>query len=163
MRKMKKELRSKYYISVCCAACPPENELKLAYEVGKEIALSGAILVCGGLGGSMEEVCKGAKENGGMTIGIIPSMDKNTANPWVDIIIPTGLGHARNNLVVSTGDGVIGVGGSWGTLSELAIAMKMGKRVVVLESWEASAKEHPGDVFRKAKDARDAVRIVSEE
>ena len=120
-------LRGRKVIAVCCAASPSKDEAKLAYEVGAEIAKRGAVLVCGGLGGSMEAASKGAYENGGLTIGIIPFYEKETANPYIGIVIPTGLGHARNNIVVATADGVIGVGGSWGTLSELAIAVKMGK------------------------------------
>jgi uncharacterized protein (TIGR00725 family) len=150
------------FISVCCAGCPGEQEEKLAYEVGREIALRGAVLVTGGLGGSMESACKGAKENGGLTIGILPTYEKNTANKWVDIIIPTGLGHSRNNLVVATGDAVIGVGGSWGTLSELAIAMKTGKPVVVLEGWRASTSGIPEPGFRQAGSALEAVSMALE-
>jgi uncharacterized protein (TIGR00725 family) len=153
-------MRNRKCISVCCAGCPSDEEAKLAYEVGKEIALRGAILICGGLSGSMESACRGAKDHGGMTIGILPTYEKDTANKWVDIAIPTGLGNARNNLVVASGDAVIGVGGSWGTLSELAIAMKMGKVVVVLGGWRASTSGIPDPGFRQAETASEAVSIV---
>jgi uncharacterized protein (TIGR00725 family) len=95
-----------------------------------------------------------------MTIGILPTYDKDSANYWVDVVIPTGLGHARNNLVAATGDGVIGVGGSWGTLSELAIAMRMGKPVVVIGGWVVSAESAPGEGFRTAQSVEEAVSIV---
>lgn len=153
-------LRNKTFISVCCAACPSEQEEKLAYEVGKEIGSRGAVLVCGGMGGSMESACRGAKKSGGMTIGILPTYEKESANRWVDIIIPTGLGHARNNLVAATGDAVIGVGGSWGTLSELAIAMRMKKPVVVIGGWTVESESAPGERFRTAGSAKEAVEMV---
>jgi uncharacterized protein (TIGR00725 family) len=157
---METPIRDRKCISVCCAGCPSDEESKLAYEVGKEIAIRGAILVCGGLSGSMESACRGAKDNGGLTIGILPTYEKDTANKFVDIAIPTGLGNARNNLVVASGDVVIGVGGSWGTLSEIAIAMKMGKKVVVLNGWKASTSGIPDPGFPQAKTASEAVSMV---
>lgn len=132
----RKGLRQKKMISVCCGANPPDRDAELAYEVGREIARRGAILVCGGLGGSMEAACRGCREEGGLTIGIIPFYEKDSANEFVDIVIPTGMGHARNTIVAATGDGVIGVGGSWGTLNELSIACKMGKPVATLGGWD---------------------------
>ena len=153
-------LRDRKVIAVCCGGTPPVEEINLAYEVGKEIAGRGAVLVCGGLGGSMEAACRGAREKGGLSIGIIPTYEKNTANKCVDIVIPTGLGHARNNIVVATADGVIGVGGSWGTLSELAIAAKMGKPVAVLEGWTAKGPQGQGHEFIRARTPAEAVSIA---
>lgn len=153
-------LRHRKVIAVCCGAYPSKAEAKLAYEVGREIALRGAVLVCGGLGGSMEAACRGAKESGGVTIGVLPTYDKKTANRWVDIIVPTGLGHARNNLVAATGDGVIGVGGGWGTLSEVAIATKMGKPVAVLAGWQAESSVDPSATLHQAKTPEEAVSIA---
>jgi uncharacterized protein (TIGR00725 family) len=152
-------LKQRKTIAVCCAAEPTEREIALAYEVGRRIALQGAILVCGGLGGSMEAACRGAKEAGGITVGILPTYEKSTANPWIDIPIPTGLGHARNNLIAAMGDAIIGVGGSWGTLSELSTAMRMGKRVVVLEGWQVST---PSEIqeFTVARTPEEAVNMV---
>jgi len=149
--------RDRKVIAVCCGASPPEEELKLAYRTGVEIARRNAILVCGGLGGSMEAACRGAAEYGGLTIGIIPTYNKKSANQWVDIVIPAGLGHSRNNLVVATAGGVIGVGGSWGTLSEIAIALKMGKPVAVLNGWEASGPNMAGRSFLHASSPEAAV------
>ena len=112
---------------------------RLAYEVGREIALNDALLVCGGLGGVMEAACKGAKDAGGTTIGILPGEDENSANAYVDIKIPTGLGYARNVLVVKTGHAVIAVDGSTGTLSEIAYALTYQKPIIGLHTWGLEA------------------------
>ncbi len=109
-----------------------EQVLAMAEELGAEIARRDVVLVCGGLGGVMEAACRGAKRAGGLTVGIIPSESKATVNPYVDIVVPTGLGYARNFLVARTGDAVIAVAGAAGTLSEMAIAWFSGKPVVAL-------------------------------
>jgi uncharacterized protein (TIGR00725 family) len=108
----------------------------VARSVGGRLAARGAVLVCGGLGGVMEAACRGAKEAGGTTIGILPGGDRAEANPYVDIAIPTGLGEARNALVVRAADALIAVGGGYGTLSEIAFALKAGKRVVGIGTWD---------------------------
>ena len=112
------------------------RELELAAEVGAELARKGAVIVCGGLGGVMEAACRGARAEGGTTIGILPGLDRSAANPHVEVAIPTGLGEARNALVVRAADVLIAVGGAYGTLSEIALALKAGKRVVGLKTWE---------------------------
>jgi uncharacterized protein (TIGR00725 family) len=94
------------------------------------------VLVCGGRGGAMEAACRGAKEADGLTVGILPGSDRSEANPFVDVVVPTGLGEARNALVVGAADVVIAIGGGYGTLSEIALALKAGKRVVGLGTWE---------------------------
>jgi uncharacterized protein (TIGR00725 family) len=104
--------------------------------VGRLVARSGAALVCGGLGGVMEAACRGARAEGGTTIGILPGLDRSAANPYVEVAIATGLGEARNALVVRAADCLIAVGGAYGTLSEIALALKTGKRVVGLKTWE---------------------------
>lgn len=106
-----------------------------AEAVGRLVARRGAVLVCGGLGGVMEAACRGARGEGGTTIGILPGLDRSAANPHVEVAIATGLGEARNALVVRASDVLIAVGGAYGTLSEIALALKAGKRVVGLESW----------------------------
>jgi len=126
----------KKIISVIGAGVCNDDIGKLAEEVGRRIAEEGAILLCGGLGGVMEHAARGAKSAGGMTIGIIPTYDPANANPFIDIPILTGLGHARNVIVVSSADAVISVGGEYGTLSELAIALKLGRPTVGLKTWE---------------------------
>jgi len=104
--------------------------------VGRLLAEHGAVLVCGGLGGTMEAACRGAKQAGGTTVGLLPGESRSDANRFVDVAIPTGLGEARNALVVRSADVVVAVGGGYGTLSEIALALKMGKRVVGLGTWE---------------------------
>jgi uncharacterized protein (TIGR00725 family) len=104
--------------------------------VGRELAARGAVVVCGGLGGVMEAACRGAKEAGGRTVGILPGTDRAAANAFVDVAIASGLGEARNALVVRAADALIAVGGGYGTLSEIALALKAGKRVVGLDSWD---------------------------
>jgi uncharacterized protein (TIGR00725 family) len=96
----------------------------------------GAVLVCGGLGGVMEAACRGAKEGGGTTLGILPGSDRSAANPYVDVALATGLGEGRNLLIVRAADVLIAVGGGHGTLSEIALALRAGKRVIGLDTWE---------------------------
>jgi len=118
--------------------CTDEIEA-LSFDVGKVIAQSGHILVCGGLTGVMQHACRGAKSAGGTTIGILPSADKRDANPYVDIVIPTGIGLARNMIVVLSADVVVAIGGSYGTLSEIAYALQFQKRVFGLKTrWQVS-------------------------
>jgi uncharacterized protein (TIGR00725 family) len=107
-----------------------------AEAVGAGLARAGAVLVCGGRGGAMEAACRGAREAGGTTVGILPGADRREANPYVDVAIPTGLGELRNGLVVRAADAVIAVAGEYGTLSEIGFALKTGKPVVGLETWE---------------------------
>jgi uncharacterized protein (TIGR00725 family) len=112
-----------------------------AERVGRELAKHGAVLVSGGLGGAMEAACRGARESGGTTVGLLPGLDRGAANQFVDVALPTGLGEARNALVVRAADGLIAVGGGFGTLSEIALALKAGKRVIGLDSWEIDGVE----------------------
>jgi uncharacterized protein (TIGR00725 family) len=121
------------------AVCSPEI-YEIAREVGSEIAKNGFSLVCGGLTGVMEAACRGAREAGGTTIGILPTTNKRDANPYVDVVIPTGLGHARNVLVVLASDAVVAIDGEAGTLSEIAIALKVGKPIVGIRTWELGGK-----------------------
>ena len=108
----------------------------MAEAVGRALAERGAVVVCGGLGGVMEGACRGARAGGGLTLGILPGADRAAANEFVDVAVATGLGEARNALVVRSADALIAVGGSWGTLSEIALALRAGKRVVGIGSWE---------------------------
>ncbi|MGD9397528.1 MAG: TIGR00725 family protein [Candidatus Thorarchaeota archaeon] len=119
-------------ISVIGGSDSSPSNLELAERVGAEIARRGAILACGGLGGVMEAACRGAKNAGGQTLGILPTDAKEHANEYVDIAIPTGLGYARNFLVAKTGDAVIAIDGAAGTLSEMAIAWFSNKPVIAL-------------------------------
>ncbi len=107
-----------------------------AYQVGRLIAESGAVLVCGGLSGVMEAACMGAREAGGTTIGILKGQSVDDANPYVDIPIATGLGHGRNLIIINTARALIAVAGRYGTLSEIAFALQSGKPVFGLGTWE---------------------------
>ncbi|HEY8498229.1 MAG TPA: TIGR00725 family protein [Limnochordales bacterium] len=113
-----------------------------AYAVGAGIARRGGVLVCGGMGGVMEAAARGAREAGGLTVGILPGTDRASANPFIAIPIPTGMGEGRNVLVVRASQAVIAIGGSYGTLSEIAFALKMGVPVVGLRTWRL-AKDDP--------------------
>jgi uncharacterized protein (TIGR00725 family) len=122
-------------------SCAPEI-YELAYRVGFGIACKGAILICGGRGGVMEAAAKGAREAGGLTIGILPGPDASEANPYIEIPIVTDLGNARNVINVLTSESIIAIDGAYGTLSEIALALKCGTPVVGLHTWNPAA---PGD------------------
>jgi uncharacterized protein (TIGR00725 family) len=124
-----------YRIAVCAPGETSDDELELAGAVGGVLAKRGCTLVCGGLGGAMAAAARGAKDAGGVTIGIIPGYDDRAANPWIDHVICTGLGQARNALVAATGQALIAVGGGWGTLSEIALGLRLGRPVVLLGGW----------------------------
>jgi hypothetical protein len=114
---------------------PDRRITETAYELGREIAAQNWTLICGGLGGVMEAASKGAFEKGGTTVGILPGYDSSDGNPYLSIVIPTGLGHARNAVIAAAADGIVAVGGRYGTLSEVALGLKMGKPVVAISSW----------------------------
>lgn len=118
-----------------------EKERSVAEEVGRLLAEAGAIVVTGGCGGVMEAASKGAREAGATTLGILPGADRGQANDWVAVAVPTGMGEARNALVVRAADAVVAVGGAWGTLSEIALARKTGTPVVGIESWDLEGVE----------------------
>ncbi|MFC1902084.1 TIGR00725 family protein [Chloroflexota bacterium] len=125
----------KIFISVIGGGeCSPE-EAALAEEVGREIARQGAMLVCGGLGGVMEAACRGASSEGGLTIGVLPGDNRRIANPYVHIPIVTGIGYARNVAVAKSGQAVIAIAGSYGTLSEIGHALQSGIPVIGLNTW----------------------------
>ena len=137
-----------------------EAESTLAYSVGKELAEAGIAVITGGLGGVMEAACHGAIEARGMTVGILPGRDPLEANAYVRVPIPTGLGEFRNFLVVSAAESVIAIGGEWGTLSEIAMAMKLGKRVVGLSSWELKGPSPAALTIQKAETPEQAVKFA---
>ena len=113
----------------------------MAEEVGRLLARRGAVVVCGGLGGVMEAACRGASRAGGTTVGVLPGLDRGAANPFVSVAVATGLGEVRNALVVRAADALIAVGGVYGTLSEIALALKAGKPVIGLGTWEIDGVE----------------------
>jgi uncharacterized protein (TIGR00725 family) len=148
-------------IGVIGASRADDELLRLAEELGREIASRGVAIVCGGMMGVMEAVCKGARSKGGLTIGIIPSDDKNDANPYVQIPIVTGMGVGRNVMLVKTADVLIAVGGEYGTLSEIAHALNIGKKVISLRSWQlekATEKSIPNLI--DAASAKEAVDLA---
>lgn len=137
-------------------ACTPD-EARAAEAIGRGIAEKGAVLVTGGLGGIMEAASKGARAAGGIVVGVLPTGSEEYANPYVDIPIVTGLGDARNVIVVGSADAVIAVGGKVGTLSELAFALKRGTPVVGLDSWNLDSARLDGAEIQRAAGAEDAV------
>ena len=139
----------------------PEAE-KQAEEVGRELAKRGVTVVCGGLTGVMAAVCRGAKAAGGTTIGILPGTDPKVANRWVDISICTGMGYARNIIVVLTGRAVIAVDGAYGTLSEIGHALGSDVPVVGLETWSFSRNGEPDSRMIMAHDPVGAVEKALE-
>jgi uncharacterized protein (TIGR00725 family) len=136
--------------------CSPQ-EAQLAEEVGRELAMRGAILVCGGLGGIMEAACKGAQSAGGITIGILPGDSRQSANRYVQIPIVTGLGYARNLAVVKSAQAVIAIDGSYGTLSEISHALQSGIPVIGINTWSLSRNNQQDKSIIPAQDAVEAV------
>ena len=129
----------------------------MAEQVGGGIARRGAVLVCGGLGGVMEAAARGASATGGLTIGILPGATADEANSFIDVPIVTGLGEARNALVVGSSDAIIAIAGEYGTLSEIALALKMGVPVVGLGTWQLRAPDGGVPPIVAAQSAAEAV------
>lgn len=125
--------------------------------MGAELARRGAIVVCGGGGGVMEAVCRGARSEAGMTVGLLPGTDRAEANAYVDVALPTGIGEMRNMLLVRASDAVIAIAGEFGTLSELAFALRIGTPVVGLDTWELAKKGVADESIVRAADPADAV------
>ena len=148
------------YIAVVGPSAGTPTELALGEAVGRLIAEAGAVLVCGGMGGVMEAAAGGSADAGGRSVGILPTDSRLDANPYVTVAVATGMGEARNALVVRTADAVIAVHGEFGTLSEIALALKMGKPVVGLGTWELARDGVPVDAIVRASDPRDAVKTA---
>ena len=145
------------YIAVIGPSAGTPAELAIGEAVGRGIAEAGGILVCGGMGGVMEAAAGGCADAGGRSVGILPSESRLDANPYVTIAVATGMGEARNAIVVRTADVVIAVHGEFGTLSEIALALKMGKPVVGLGTWELGKSGEPVAAIVPANDPREAV------
>jgi uncharacterized protein (TIGR00725 family) len=144
-------------IAVIGTRKPSPEEAKLAEEVGRELARNGVILICGGLGGVMEEVCRGARAEGGLTIGVIPGDDRKSANRYVQIPIVTGIGYARNVVVVKSAQAVIAVGGGYGTLTEIGYALDSKIPVIGLGTWKISRNNQLDKSIIRARNAQEAV------
>lgn len=148
-------------VAVCGPSECTEIEARWAFEVGALVAARAAVVVCGGYGGVMAAAAAGARSEGGIAVGILSGVDRGGACPDLTVAIPTGMGQARNALVVASGDAVIVVGGSWGTLSELAMARRTGKPVVQLGGWrllDPQGHEPPG--IRHATDPHHAIALT---
>jgi hypothetical protein len=145
------------YVAVVGASAGTPSELALGETVGRLLAERGAVLVCGGMGGVMEAAAGGAMNAGGTTVGILPTASRLDANPYLTIAVATGMGEARNAIVVRTADVVIAVHGEYGTLSEIALALKMGKPVVGLGTWELVREGTAVNAIVRASSAEDAV------
>ncbi|HZK49650.1 MAG TPA: TIGR00725 family protein [Thermoleophilia bacterium] len=155
------QLTHDLYISVIGAGQATAQEYAVAEEVGRLVAEAGAVLVCGGLGGVMAAAARGAKEAGGRTLGILPGHDRSEANDYLDMVVTTGMGHARNLAVVSSGDAVIAVGGEFGTLSEIGLAAKVHRPVVVLNGWRLQRDEGTPGIWY-ASTPREAVSLAQQ-
>jgi uncharacterized protein (TIGR00725 family) len=145
--------------------CPQDSEVaRLAEEVGRRLAQAGVSVICGGLGGVMEAVARGAGGAGGSAIGILPGASIADANPHCSHVIATASGQARNLAVVASGEAVIAIGGEWGTLSEIGHARTLGRTVIALRSWaligEGKMQNPPGVIA--AESAAEAVAIALE-
>jgi uncharacterized protein (TIGR00725 family) len=129
------------YVAVVGPSGASESEYADACEVGRGLAAAGAIVICGGHGGVMEGASRGAAEAGGTVVGLLPGLDRAAGNRWLTVSLPTGLGELRNGLIVRAADAVLAVGGAYGTLSEVALALKAGVSVVGLRTWEIPGVE----------------------
>lgn len=160
---MAERVVDRVHVAVCGSGEVIPEIVGMAEEIGAELARRGAVVVCGGLGGVMEGACRGAKEAGGTTLGILPGRDRRDANPYVDVAIATGLGELRNGLVAACADALIAVCGGYGTLSEMALALKAGKPVVGIGTWwlARNADDEPEDVLA-ADDPREAAQLALE-
>jgi len=147
----------KKFIAVIGGSQCSSREAKLAEEVGRELARQGATVICGGLGGVMEAVCKGASLEGGVTIGILPGGSRQAANPYVQIPIVTNMGEARNVVIVKSAEVVIAIGGGYGTLSEIGHALRNGVPVVGLNTWSLSREDQTDDSIIPAQNPIEAV------
>ena len=145
------------YISVIGAGQASEDEAAAAEEIGRLLAEAGAVLICGGLGGVMDAAARGCEAAGGTSVGIIPGDDRTVGSSHLTVRIATGLGEARNAIVARAADAVIAVGGEFCTLSEIALALKMGKPVVGLGTWTLDLEGLPGDPLQRAADPPEAV------
>lgn len=145
------------YVAVCGGGAFDESAAAIAHEVGAGLARGGAVVVCGGLGGVMEAACRGARSEGGLSVGFLPGTDRSEANSYLDVVLPTGIGEMRNTLIVRASDAVIAIAGEFGTLSEVAFALRLGIPVIGLDTWELTNERRSEDPIIRAQDASDAV------
>jgi len=145
------------YVGVVGPSDAGADELADALVLGRGLAERGHVVVCGGLGGVMAAVSRGASESGGVVVGLLPGSSRSDANPHVTVAIPTGLGELRNGLLVRSSDVVVSVGGSWGTLSEVALAVRTGVPVIALNGWDLPPGPRPVSSVAEVLSALDAL------
>ena len=145
------------YVAVCGAGEASAALARDAEELGRGLAAAGAVVVCGGLGGVMEAACRGARAAGGTTVGLLPGVDRGDGNRWLSVALPTGLGELRNGLIVRAADALVAVGGGPGTLSEIALALKIGRPVVGLGTWELARAGEAVELFERVERPAEAV------
>ena len=152
------------YVGVVGPSSADERELVEAETLGRGLAQRGHVVVCGGLGGVMEAVSRGAAEVGGVVLGLLPGTDRADANPHVSVAVATGLGELRNGLLVRSSDVVVSVGGSWGTLSEIALAVRTGVPAIGIGGWTATTSDGRGvdDGPRAVTSAESALALLDE-
>ena len=161
-RKRWKMKNNQIYIGVIGDAECSEEVAQIAYEVGRRIGEAGAALVCGGRGGVMEAAARGAKSAGGLTVGILPGVSREEANPHIDIPVVTGLRDARNVIIARSCQVLIAVGGMFGTLSEIALACKFGVPVVGLRTWTIDRPGLTSSPIHRAETPDEAVKMALE-
>ncbi|HEX6261433.1 MAG TPA: TIGR00725 family protein [Actinomycetota bacterium] len=145
-------------IAVCGPGLATDEEERWAEEAGRRLAEEGAVLLCGGVSGVMDAAARGAREAGGLALGILPGRDLESASEHLSAAVVTGMGEARNALVVRSADAVLAIAGEYGTLSEIALALKMGVPVVGLHTWELAKGGRPVDAFVRADGVPEAVQ-----
>jgi uncharacterized protein (TIGR00725 family) len=150
------------YVAVCGPGKASEEELARAREVGRLLAENGAIVVCGGLGGVMDAAAEGATAAGGIAVGLLPNDERAGASEHLTIALPLGMGEARNALLARSADVLIAIGGEWGTLSEIALGKKMGKRVIGIETWEPRRDGLAIEGIEHARSPEEAVKLALE-
>jgi uncharacterized protein (TIGR00725 family) len=141
------------YVAVCGASEATPSQLEAAREVGKLLARSGAVVINGGFGGVMGAASEGAATEGGTVVGILPDTDRGGANPHLTLALATGLGQARNAVIVTAADSVIAIGPGWGTLSEIALARRLGRAVFALDTWKVKGLDivhSPAEAVKRA-------------
>ena len=138
----------------------PDATARLCEDVGRGLAQAGFVLVTGGMHGAMEAASRGARAAGGTVVGILPGTDRGGANPYSDVTVVTGVGHARNLAVVASADVVVAVGGEWGTLSEIGLAGVLGRPVVLVAGWRLEHESGMPSEVRYARDAAEAVALA---
>jgi uncharacterized protein (TIGR00725 family) len=148
------------YVAVIGASNATEWELATAEALGRSLGEAGCVLVCGGLGGVMNAAARGAESAGGVSIGILPGDDRDTASQHLTVAIASGFGEARNAIVARSADAVIAVGGEFGTLSEIALALKMGTPVIGVGTWELGRDDLDADPIVRANDVDEAMAAL---